>query len=314
MTPAPPRLTTVVTGGSGFLGSTIARHLLAEGHEVTIVDLVEPGSKGLPVDCAFVRGDVRDKDLLGRLFAGVDEVYHLAGVLGTAELQESTELAVAVNIAGTVNVLETALETDVARVFYPGKPNVWLNTYTITKHAAEQFAQMFNGQSRYTRICSLRYFNVYGPGQALSPIRKIVPAFAVQAMRGLPIEVYGDGEQVVDMVYSRDLAELTVRFTGAGVTDRIPDCGSGRRVTVNEVAAACNDHFGNRAGIRHLPMRPGEVSGTILTADQTELEGILGDLRLTDYRESLHDTLDWYASLDPALLDKCAAFYGWSSL
>lgn len=300
----------VVTGGSGFLGSTVARRLIDEGHDVTVVDLLPIGAKGLHSDARFVQGDIRDADLLRREFEGAEEVYHLAGVLGTSELQETPRQAIEVNIGGTVNVFEAADACGVPRVFYPGKPNVWLNTYTITKTAAESFAQMANETGR-TRISSLRYYNAYGPGQALLPIRKIVPAFAAQAMRGLPIQVYGDGEQIVDMVYSEDLADLTIRFTRTERTDVIPDCGTGIEVSVNDVARSVNDYFGNAAGIQHLPMRPGEVAHTVLTADTHQLREILGDLRLTDYESSLADTLKWYAELPAAQIDKTLAFYGW---
>lgn len=302
---------TVVTGGSGFLGSTIAQHLLAEGHEVTILDRIPPGTKGLPVDAPFVQGDIRDRGLLDRVFRGVDEVYHLAGVLGTSELQETIHEAIDINVAGTVNVFEAATALEVPRMFYPGKPNVWLNTYSITKDAAEQFSRMFN-QVGSTRICSLRYFNAYGPGQALLPIRKIIPAFAVQAVRGLPLEVFGDGEQIVDMIYSYDIAALTVRFTRTENTTMTPDCGTGVRMSVNDVARSVNDYFGNSAGIKHLPMRPGETPNTVLTADTTALTGAIGDLDVAPYDSSLAATLDWYAALDPAVLDKTIAFYGWA--
>ncbi|MDI5963970.1 NAD(P)-dependent oxidoreductase [Streptomyces sp. SL13] len=302
---------TIVTGGSGFLGSTIAQYLLDEGHEVVQVDLLPPGSKGLLVDAEHVRGDVRDTDLMAKVFAGADEVYHLAGVLGTAELQETTHEAIDINIGGTVTVFEQATAAGVPRVFYPGKPNVWLNTYTVTKSAAEQFAAMFNAAGGDTRIMSLRLFNAYGPGQALLPIRKIVPAFAAQAKLGYPIEIWGDGEQIVDMVFSRDLADQTVRFTRAERTDVLPDCGSGVPISVNDVCAAVNAYFGNTAGVRHLPMRPGETPHTVLTADITDLTTVLGDLRLSDWQASLAESLDWYGRLDESVLAKAEAFYGW---
>lgn len=301
----------VITGGCGFLGSTIALRLLEEGHQVILFDRVAPGLKGLPVDTEYRSGDVRDREALADVLRGADEVYHLAGVLGTSELQESVHEAIEVNVGGTVNVFEAAAACGVPLVFYPGKPNVWLNTYSITKDAAERFARMYNDLGGDTRICSLRYFNGYGPGQALLPIRKIVPAFAVQAARGLPIEVFGDGEQIVDLVFSRDIAAVTIAFTRAGRVDRVPDCGTGVRVSVNEVADTVNRHFGNTAGIRHLPMRPGETPHTVLTAETGELAEVLGGFAVTPYESALAETLDWYARLDPAELDRTVSFYGW---
>lgn len=302
---------TAVTGGSGFLGSTIAKVLLNQGHDVTIIDRAPLGTKGLTVDAPLIQGDIRDSALLADAFQGVEEVYHLAGVLGTSELQESLSDAIDINIWGTVNVFEQAISAGARRVFYPGKPNVWLNTYTITKAAAEQFGRMLNEGNSETRILALRYYNAYGPGQALLPIRKIIPAFAIQSMLGRPIEIWGDGEQVVDMIYSEDLAKISVAFARAERTDVIPDCGSGVRISVNEVAEAVNAHFGNTSGLKHLPMRPGEVPHTILTADTSEMHSVLGDVQLSSWESSLVETLDWYSALSRTAIDKAAAFYGW---
>src|SRR6185436_12781458 len=113
-------------------------------------------------------------------------VYHMGGKLGTSELEDSMHAAVAANITGALNIFETAVAAGVRAVFYPTKPNVWLNTYTVTKVAAEQFAMIFN-QLYPIQIRSLRYFNAYGPGQALGPVRKIIPNFAARALLGQPI-------------------------------------------------------------------------------------------------------------------------------
>jgi len=303
----------VVTGGSGFIGSTLAARLLEEGHEVTNVDVNEPGAKGGLVNGGrFVRGSVRDKELLRKLFDGAEEVYHIAGLLGTSELQTRITEAIEVNILNSVSVFEVATELNVPRLFYPVKPNVWLNTYTITKLAAEQFAQMFNAYGR-TRICALRYFNGFGPGQALMPIRKIIPAFAVQAMRGRPIEIFGDGNQFVDMVYSKDIADMTIKFLRTGHTASNPDCGCGSSMTVNEVATSVNDYFSNKAGATYLPMRPGETASTQIASDMTALTSILGPLSTTPYRTALAETLGWYAKQDAALIDKTMKFFGWQA-
>ena len=303
----------VITGGCGFLGSAVASHLLDEGHDVVLFDYLPPGSKGIRIDTEYVQGEVRDQDAIAKVVRRADEVYHMAGVLGTAELQEDVHHAIEVNVIGAVNVFEAAVAAGVQRVFYPGKPNVWLNTYTITKECSENFARMYNRSGHDITISSLRYFNGFGPGQSLQPIRKIIPAFAVQAMRGLPIEVFGDGEQIVDMIYSGDIGALTVNFTRSGCVDRIPDCGSGIGLTVNQVAESVNAHFGNKAGIRHLPMRAGETPNTVLTADTTALREVLGDYPMTSYEDALALTLDWYAGLDSESVDKAVAFYGWGA-
>ncbi|AHG90497.1 NAD-dependent epimerase/dehydratase [Gemmatirosa kalamazoonensis] len=296
----------VVVGGLGFLGGAVVDELLARGDAVSVVD---PHAARIRCDERFGPGRVRalDGDILHPAtlrdaFHGADEVYHLAGRLGTSELDDDVPAAIATNVTGAVHVFEAAAAARVPSVFYPSKPNVWLNTYTITKVAAEQFAELYAAQ-RGMRICSLRYFNAYGPRQALGPVRKIVPTFAAQALRGLPLGVFGDGEQTVDMIHSADLARLSVDLLRSGYRGPPLDCGRGVPLTVNEVAAAVNAYFGNRAGVRHLPMRRGETPRTTLVADIAPLRAALGTLRFADWDSSLAETLAWYASRDARELD-----------
>ena len=250
---------TVVVGGSGFLGGAIVRELLRRGDSVKVLDRAASRTSieqqfGAGVTAAG--GDILDRASLRRAFRSADEVYHCAGRLGTSELEDDVVGAIDANISGTVNVFEAAIATGVSVVFYPSKPNVWLNAYTITKVAAEQFAKLYEARDG-VRICSLRYFNAYGPGQALGPVRKIIPTFAVQALHGRPLTVYGDGEQTVDMIYSEDIGRITVDFTRARYSGPAIDCGRGEVLTVNAVAETVNRIVANSRGIRHVPMRRG---------------------------------------------------------
>src|SRR5215472_15575387 len=110
----------VVLGGCGFLGSTIVSLLIEDGVDVVVLDTCQPGVKGLPVAAPWVKGSVLDSDLLNLVLRDADEVYHLAGMLGTSELQESVQSAIATNVIGAVNVFESARRVGVRRVFYPG--------------------------------------------------------------------------------------------------------------------------------------------------------------------------------------------------
>jgi UDP-glucose 4-epimerase len=293
---------TMVLGGSGFLGGAITDQLLRDGRTVGVLDI-----SGSQTDCdrrfgrgavEFISGNIMDRELLCKRFAGVDEIFHLAGKLGTSELDETPTAAVEVNILGSINVFEAAISRGVSRVFHASKPNVWLNTYSITKHAAERFAEMYaKAEACDTLFRSLRYFNAYGPRQACGPVRKLMPTFVAQALANLPLEIYGDGQQVVDLIYIDDLAQLTVGYMEApcaAVT--APDCGRGLPMTVNEVADAVNVITGNTAGVRHLPMRRGEPAGTRLVAEMEPLLQSTPGFTFTDWRESLLHTIDWYAT------------------
>ena len=300
----------VVTGGNGFIGTAIVLELLRRSSEVVVLDTaaVPRHLDGHARDVTYIQGSILDKESLRTAFRGAAEVYHLAGKLGTSELDDNVEMAVTVNVIGAVNVFDAAVAARVERVFYPVKPNVWLNAYSITKYASEQFAQLYN-QSGRVKICSLRYFNAFGPRQATVPIRKILPAFAVHALRGLPIEVYGNGEQTVDMVYAPDLAAMTVGFTRTAYAGEALDCGSGVGISVNEVARTVNEYLGNPAGVRHVAMRRGETPNTTLVANNRRLLDLLGGFTFSKWEETLGTTLDWYASRDSNEIDRAVAFH-----
>lgn len=292
---------TVVTGGQGFIGAYVARSLLRRGDSVTIADRAADRAR---CDTLFSKGrvsvkniDILDRASLRHLFHGADEVYHLAGKLGTSELDNNVVAGIEANVIGAVNVFEACLAANVPSVFYPSKPNVWLNAYSITKFASEQFAQLYM-QTRGVRINSLRYFNAYGPNQATGPVRKIIPVFACLASRGLPLEIFGDGEQVVDMIFAEDIGEITVDFMRSGYKGAPVDCGRGIGLTVNKVAADVNRHFGNKAGVQYLPMRRGETPCTTLVADVAPLRRALKTVEFSDWEASLASTLRWYSSLD----------------
>jgi len=302
--------TAVVVGGRGFLGRAIVEELLQRGWDVRVIDPSSGKGGDLPSGVEHLAASILDRGALVEAFAGADTVYHLAGKLGTSELDDDIEGAVEVNVLGTVRLFEAAVDAGVRRVFYPTKPNVWANTYTITKYASERLAALYHRSGRI-EITSLRYFNAYGPGQSLGPIRKIFPVFAACALRGRPLQIFGDGEQVVDMIYSRDLARLTVEF---GTSDAVPaetyDCGTGRGMTVNEVAEAINKAVGNRAGITHVAMRKGEVPGTKLVADTTEMLQVVGAFDFTPWDVALGASLAWYAALPKRVLDDAIAAHG----
>jgi UDP-glucose 4-epimerase len=298
----------VVLGGSGFLGTALVDELVSRGRDVVAVDRVEP-RRNL-ADTVEHRGvDIRDRAALAEVVAGADEIYHLAGALGTSELDGQIRRSIETNVLGSLNVFEAAVEAHVPRVFFASKVHVWLNAYTITKHAAEQLGRLVSHQSS-VRISSLRYLNMFGPGQKLAPVRKVLPTFAAQAMRGLPIQVFGDGNQTVDMLFVRDAARLTVDFLEAGFVDYAVDCGTGSAMTVNALAVAVNEYFDNHAGIDHVAMRRGETGVTQLVADTEPLQKIIGSLEFSDWQSALDESLAWYARLDAHEIDSALAFHG----
>lgn len=252
----------LVTGGRGFIGRYVCSALEDHGHEPLVFD-----RHGDP----DILGDVRDGVAVTQAVAECDGVIHLAGVLGTQETIEDPMPAVEVNIGGGLNVFRAVRAYKVPAV-YIAVGNHWMhNPYSITKTTAERFALMANAEWG-TRIAVVRALNAYGPGQRSHPVRKIVPNLILPALRGEPIVIYGDGEQVMDMVWAGDVAEVLVRalIREHGVYDSVFQVGSGVPTTVNEIAAKVVALVG-QGHVEHVPMRPGEPPRSVVLGDPETL-------------------------------------------
>jgi UDP-glucose 4-epimerase len=252
-------------------------------------------------------GDVRDATAVTEAAAHVDGIIHLAAVLGTQETITNPRPAAEANILGALNVFEAAVQYDLP-VVYAGVGNHWMRehgtgAYTISKTAAEDFARMYD-KYRGGRISVVRPVNAYGPRQSVaapfgtSKVRKITPAFICRALSGMPIEIYGSGNQVSDMVYVGDVARVMVAALGSNVFGPI-GVGPTESKTVNEIANIVNalayDHE-EPPPLVHLPMRPGEVPDAVVSADTTHLADLGIDVsEFVDVEDGLELTVDWYA-------------------
>ena len=258
----------LITGGNGFIGRYVCDVLRERGHEPVRFDR--------KADAADILGDIRDAVAVSQAVAESDAVMHLAGVLGTQETVQNPEPSVQTNIMGGLNVFRAIREYDVPAVNICGA-NWWMpNPYSITKKAAEMFALMANNEWG-TRIALVRGLNVYGPGQKAYPVKKIMPNLIEPVLRDEPITIYGDGEQVMDMIYVTDVAEILVDALPRdhGCYDTVMEAGTGRRTTVNDLATAVLAEFGQEMvegkNVNHVPMRPGEPPHSVVLGDPTTL-------------------------------------------
>ena len=271
-----------ITGGSGFIGTYVAEELEQRGYEVFLFDHARHDTPR-----RVYLGDIRDDVAVTEFVAHVDGVIHLAGVLGTQETIRNPIPAAHTNILGGLNVLQACAQYAVPMV-YIGVGNHWmLNPYSLTKTTVEKFCEMFR-KERGLPVTIVRAMNAYGPRQSVaapygsSKVRKIIPSFACRALSGDPIEVYGDGESVMDMIYVGDVAEVLVtalEHTAAeGAVETVLEAGTGRRTTVNEIADAviesANGWTGESAELIHLPMRPGEDTHSVVLGDPSTLKAI----------------------------------------
>lgn len=235
----------LVTGGAGWIGQATVRRLEALGHDPVVFDL--PGA------------DIRDLARVDVAVADVEHVIHLAGVLGTHELFADPGLAVDVNVAGALNVIQACASREVGLTKIT-MPFVNPSVYAATHHCSHRLAEAYR-ISRGLSVSYVRPYNAFGPGQAwgIGHPQKIIPTFAVAALRGEPLPVWGDGSLPVDLVHVDDVARMLVdAMPHRG--GRVFDAGTGVAWPVIGVARMVWELAG-RAGdvpIRHLPPRAGE--------------------------------------------------------
>jgi UDP-glucose 4-epimerase len=282
----------LITGGSGFIGGATVRELERRHHTV------------IPFD-AHNGHDVRDADMLDQIVKlnEVETVVHLAGVLGTHELFDVPQIAVDVNVTGTLNVLEACRRYGCGYVGIT-MPDVFPSLYTATKIAAQRLAWVY--QQQYgLKVVHVRAFNAFGPGQAVGPghPQKIVPTFATELAHGRPVPVWGSGGQTVDLIYVDDLAKVLA--DSVDYLDRLPaqmpgdrtiiDAGTGTAFTVLDVVRAVARHLGVDPVVKFLPMRRGEVETHIVaTGEGWEHIGDKPEFDPSD----LANTVAWYAAGD----------------
>jgi nucleoside-diphosphate-sugar epimerase len=278
----------LITGASGFIASHVIENLKEKGHEVIGLD---HHNHGFETFC----GDVRDATIVDEAVSRVDGVIHLAAVLGTQETINNPLPSVETNIIGSLNVFQ-ACKAHNKKCVYIAVGNHWMdNPYSITKTTAERFALMFNKEFG-TKIAVVRGLNAYGPGQKAKPVRKVIPNFIIPALRDEEIIIYGDGSQVMDFIYVKDIAEVLVRALTEehGVYDKIFDAGSGNQTTIKEVADTVIRLVG-KGKLKYVPMRPGEPEHSVVVGNPKTLLplGIYKN-RFTSLEEGLAETIKYY--------------------
>lgn len=293
-----------VTGGAGFIGSYVIEELQRKGYQPVVFDHHKHEIDGVE----FFLGDVRDEVAMTEFAAHVDGIIHLAAVLGTQETIKNPRPAARSNLEGGLNFLEACAQYDLPGV-YIAVGNWWMNNpYSITKNMIERFVHMFN-KERGTRINIVRAVNAYGPRQlAAAPfahgkVRKIIPALVCRALSGMPMELYGGGTQVSDMVYVGDVAKSLVNaleYAQKGKPfDKAIEVGPVEHKTIEQVADAVNLRIFRRGyspvPIEHLPMRPGEKIGDSVTAN-TETLRLIGmePENLLGLTPGIAITIDWF--------------------
>lgn len=242
----------LVTGGTGFIGTAVVNRMKEEGHEVKVFDI-------------NLGDDVRELSQCDDAVRGTDVVIHLAGILGTDELFDTPKDAIDINITGSVNMMISCVSHGAKFIPITMLP-VFPSIYTGTKVSSGYFAKAYH-HTYGLPVTYVQTFNAYGPNQAHGPghPRKIIPAFSVEGWSNTPLKIWGDGEQMVDLVYVDDVASVFVDALSAPGKCETLDAGTGHAVTVNEVANFVLEVTGSTAGVEYFPMRRGETPTKVVS-------------------------------------------------
>ena len=277
-------ITSLVTGGAGFIGSNLVDYLLDKGHQVVCVDneSAECNDKFYWNDKAInIKGDVTDYKFMKNVFTGVEYVFHLAAESRLQPAIKNPIEAVYKNCVGTTTILQCAREAGVKRLVYSStssgygynpspnietQPDDCLNPYSASKVAAEKFCKMYSDLYGLETVV-LRYFNVFGER---SPTRgqyaPVIGIFQRQRDAGEPLTIVGDGTQRRDFIYVGDVARANyLASLMPGVRDHLGEVfnvGSGVNYSVQEIADAISDNQ------TYIPKREGEMETTWSNIDK----------------------------------------------
>jgi UDP-glucose 4-epimerase len=292
-----------ITGGSGFVGGHLVDNLLSKGHEVTIFDRTynkkQWDENNWTDRVNFFMGDLKDREVVFETVRNCDIIVNLGGILGTQELMHNVSEAINVNILGAINVFDAAKLFN-KRVFQVQVGNHWMNNpYSISKDATARFASMYRKEfGMDIRVC--RIMNVYGERQKSKPIRKIFPNVVIPALLNEEITIYGTGNQVMDLVYVKDTAEILSRVI---LYDNIPneieyEIGTGK-ITINETVETIVKLTNSKSKITRTDMRPGETVDSVVMISEEGIKNLKKylDFSLDDFtprEEAFQNTVNWY--------------------
>jgi UDP-glucose 4-epimerase len=303
----------LVTGGAGFIGSHIVETLVREGNQVRVLDDLSSGKEAnlsaFRSAVEFIRGDIRDAQLVRDATKGVGIIFHEAALGSVPRSVADPVTTHEVNITGTLNVFLAARDAGVKRIVYASSSSVYgetpvlpkreemtpqpLSPYALSKLVGEHYASVFKHIYDF-EVVALRYFNIFGPRQdPESQYAAVIPRFITALLGGTSPTVYGDGLQSRDFTYVDNVVNANLLAAEAeGVAGRAFNVACGGRYTLLDLLARLKKIIGSDIDPIHEDARAGDVRDSQASIEAAEKA--FGYRVSVDFDEGLRNTIDWY--------------------
>jgi UDP-glucose 4-epimerase len=312
--------TILVTGGAGFIGSNLVSFLLKKGFKVRVVDNFSVGSKdNLPKNeknLEVIKGDIRSLKTMKEVTKGCDIVFHLA-IQCVRKSIHSPLFVHHVNATGTLNVLEASRLNDVKKFIYISSSEVYgtavnvpmkeehllapTTVYGASKLAGEQYALAYQKTYGFPALV-IRPFNTYGYNEHFEgQYGEVIPRFALRAMNGLPLHVFGDGLQTRDFTFVSDTVKGFWSVAEKGKVGEVYNIARGKEVSVLKIAKLIFKVLQVKGSIAHLPERPGDVRRHYANIQKAQHD--VGFMPQVDIEQGLEEYIAWFKKeiTDPKL-------------
>jgi len=303
----------LVTGGGGFIGSHLAARLVADGHEVRVLDNFATGLRSnidaIGGDVELVEGDIQSYERAHNAVRGCEIVFHQAALPSVPRSIQDPLTSNATNVIGTLNILLAARDENVRRVVYASSSSVYganptlpkredmatlpISPYATAKLASEGYCRSF-GVGYGLETVALRYFNVFGARQdPTSQYAAVIPNFIAALLDDRPVTIFGDGEQSRDFTHVDNVVQANLLAIDApDVSGRVFNVAYGHKVTLNELVTELQELIGTEAETIYAPRRPGDVPHSLASLERARTE--LGYEPKVDLREGLTRTIEYY--------------------
>lgn len=298
-----------VTGGAGFIGSHLVDKLCALGHEVLVIDNLSGGNRSfVSPQAKFLEMDIRDESVeeVFREF-GVEVVFHLAAQTMVNLSMSEPKLDADINVIGLINILEACRKTGVKKVITPSSAAVYgdlpelplhedmqvkpLSFYGITKWVMESYLRVYSESFGLSYTC-FRYSNVYGPRQGEGGEGGVISIFVKRVAEGLPLTVYGDGEQTRDFIYVDDVVAANIAALDQPEIQGVFNVSTTHAVSVNELIRTLEKITGKSNSVKYSEEREGDIRHSLLF--NAKIRNEYGWSPSVSLLEGLHTTYQYF--------------------